>query len=496
MRALQSQQRPSACNAEAFISWDIIARALFVDNGAAAGLAKFNSQVHDVAKAAPGGTRAFSMMERGLQSLAFEAAGVSGPLGQVAAGLLRFGGGAGLVLGAAAGIGLVAEAYNLATAEAKNLTAAHEKLAASYDKILSRGKSQVQAMADARDAVAAARDEFNKLSATVPSPHGPVTRGSPGEVAQAQENLNMALRQQGQVRLEAVRAQDESVAAATREANALEATNAIRERAIATGRDERDVVLAITRVTAERAAVEAHLDATHAAAFVAQQLRIANAKEETKALEGMRDVLREIDQIGADVARFMASPQGMATLQGIRVPTFEQIQGQERARQVDLAGTKQIADQIGVRLIGVGMGRTAGDIGRQGPKEKPDYALIAASSVALMGALRQGGAAGILGAAGGVASQLGNIKSLAGTFGPIGIGLNIASGIFGLFNNEEDRRHKEMMAELRKISARPNLEPRAPTNVFVGAGRSPAETAYIVGRRYDRDAVNRMGEEG
>jgi len=142
------------------------------------------------------------------------------------------------------------------------------------------------------------------------------------------------------------------------------------------------------------------------------------------------------------------------------------------------------------------MGRTAGDIGRQGPKEKPDYALIAASSVALMGALRQGGAAGILGAAGGVASQLGNIKSLAGTFGPIGIGLNIASGIFGLFNNEEDRRHKEMMAELRKISARPNLEPRAPTNVFVGAGRSPAETAYIVGRRYDRDAVNRMGEEG
>src|ERR1043166_9669357 len=100
------------------MAWDIVARALFTDNGATAGLAKLNAEIHDVAKAAPGGTRAFSVMERGLSTLAFEAAGVTGPMGRIAESLLKFGGGSTLVLGAAAGIGLIAEAWKASAAEA------------------------------------------------------------------------------------------------------------------------------------------------------------------------------------------------------------------------------------------------------------------------------------------------------------------------------------------------------------------------------------------
>ena len=72
------------------------------------------------------------MLETGLQSLAFEAAGIQGPLGRVAEGFLRFGGGSALVLGAAAGLGLIAGAYKLAAAEAEQLQATNEKLAESW----------------------------------------------------------------------------------------------------------------------------------------------------------------------------------------------------------------------------------------------------------------------------------------------------------------------------------------------------------------------------
>ncbi len=89
------------------------------------------------------------------------------------------------------------------------------------------------------------------------------------------------------------------------------------------------------------------------------------------------------------------------------------------------------------------------------PAEKEDKinpARLAAEAVALLGALKQGGVAGILGGLGGIASDLGGIKGAGlGALGPIGIGLSVASGLFGMFDHSAERRHRESLAELTRI---------------------------------------------
>lgn len=82
--------------------------------------------------------------------------------------------------------------------------------------------------------------------------------------------------------------------------------------------------------------------------------------------------------------------------------------------------------------------------------EKPDPARLAAEAVALLGALKQGGAGNILGGVGGGLSALSGIKGLGGlsTFGIIGTALG---GVFNLFNHDEERRHREEMNALTRI---------------------------------------------
>src|SRR5262245_29091835 len=114
------------------MAFDVLVRALFTDSGAAAGIAKLNAQLHEVTQAAPGGARGLRLFEGGLQTLAAQAIGIEGPIGRVAEGLLRFGGGSALVLGATAGIGAIAGAYKLANAEAEHLADTNEKLNQSW----------------------------------------------------------------------------------------------------------------------------------------------------------------------------------------------------------------------------------------------------------------------------------------------------------------------------------------------------------------------------
>lgn len=467
------------------MSFDLLLRAFFTDSGAGAGLAKLNAGIKDVEKASPGGARGLLAIERGLSTLAAEAVGIQGPVGRVAEGLLRFGGGTGLVLGAVAGIGIIGEAYKLSAAEAEKLSAAHDKLAASYDRVLARGKPQVQAQSEARDAVKTARDELERLrnpslSASV---IGFIT---PGDIAQAQENYNAALRQQNQIRVEGMRAQDDAVASAGREAMALELTNAIRARAIETGAQERDTLVQVTRVTAEAAAAAAHLDSTHTAAFVANQIRIAQGKEENKVLEAQRDLLVDIEQISAEVSRAM----GKINLADIQVPSLKDVMRGPEFRKSFSALDEGRLDASTFFARGVGKSAEKEGIeAARGKDQHIDTAAIAASALAVVGALKQGGAAGIFGAAGGLASELGQIKGLAG-FTPVGIGLNVLSGITGLFGGLDaaaERRHQEKEArdqqrheELVGVIAH---GPERSTNTFLGS--SPEESLYE-SRRLDR----------
>jgi hypothetical protein len=361
------------------MSWDIIARALFVDNNAAAGLKKFNDQVHDVAKAAPGGTRGIRMFESGLRSLAFQAAGTAGPVGSAVGGLLQFSGGAGLVVGASIGIGLVGAAFKEMAADAKlaadNVEAAakriRESIAAAAKKAGGEGAEGV-ARFEQRIAEAQARLESLRTSPLGPQRFGAtvgglVPLGSPEEDRAADIRNTESLLGQLTVGLNAAskaaeEAAQRAIDSATRQADVMQMTVMIRERAIATGQDENTTLIQVAEVTARAAAAAAHLDSTQTAALVTQAMRNERLKEENRVLEAQRDLLQEIDQISADVSKLFATPQFQATLQSIRVPNLAQLQGAETARQVNLAGDKLAADAISRSLIGVGMGRTS-DIG-------------------------------------------------------------------------------------------------------------------------------------
>lgn len=67
-------------------------------------------------------------LEAGFQALAFQAAGVPGPLGKIASGAVLLGGGSGVLLGVAAAAGTLAVAWKALTTASSEATAAMERL--------------------------------------------------------------------------------------------------------------------------------------------------------------------------------------------------------------------------------------------------------------------------------------------------------------------------------------------------------------------------------
>lgn len=433
------------------MSWDIIAKALFVDNGAAAGLAKFNSEIHEVTKAAPGGARGLRTFEAGLQSLAAEAVGLQGPMGKIAEGILRFGGGSTLVLGVAAGIGLIAGAYQLFTADARAAQKAQEDFVKSL-----ASTPQGTALAKRID-VQTAQDKVTELEDLKARVGGAFTDLEEAKLERARRALTTAQNASAKAQGAVEQPGDRAVAAIQQQAKALEVSAAIREQSLAIGRDEATTLRLVAAATAEVTAQTLHLDAAQTAAFVAGSVRLARMQEENRVLEAQRNLLTEIEQIGVGVAAFFAQPFQQDIIAGIKVPTLGELQAGEGTRQAGLTTAElekqgsQFAfenfDQNFFDGIQAGVTKALETTPREG---KVDAGRIAADSIALLGALKQGGAVGILGATGAAASELSGIKSLKG-LEPIGIGLSVASGIFSLFDHSAERRQREQMAELTRI---------------------------------------------
>lgn len=117
------------------MSFDAIIRTLFSDSGLSIGLAKANAALRQLEQSGPGASRGVKAAEQGLRTLAFQAAGLPGPLGRVADGLLRFGGGSAAVLAVTAGIGLVVGAYKLLNQSAEETKKANEALIESMARL-------------------------------------------------------------------------------------------------------------------------------------------------------------------------------------------------------------------------------------------------------------------------------------------------------------------------------------------------------------------------
>lgn len=91
-------------------------------------LSDLNDQQQRLGETATHGARGLHMVRSAAAALAFQAAGVPGPVGKIAEGLLLFGAGSTVVLGAVAGLGLVAGAVRLVTQETRDDIAAQQDL--------------------------------------------------------------------------------------------------------------------------------------------------------------------------------------------------------------------------------------------------------------------------------------------------------------------------------------------------------------------------------
>jgi len=122
------------------MAFDFLVRAFFSDSGLSAGLEKANDQLKQLKRSGPDAGQGVRAVEQGVRMLAFQAAGVPGPLGRVASGILQIGGGSALMVGAVAGLALVGMAIRALTKDARDNAEAQKNM---QDQIAKLGPSGV-----------------------------------------------------------------------------------------------------------------------------------------------------------------------------------------------------------------------------------------------------------------------------------------------------------------------------------------------------------------
>lgn len=398
------------------MTWDVVLRALFTDNGAAAGLAKLNDQIHGVAKAAPGGTRGFTMMERGLQTLAAEAIGVSGPIGKIAEGLLKFGGGSGLVLGAAAGIGVIALAYNALTKESREAAEAQVKLREELVRTAAvRAEAKVPETQKIGRDVSSARDELTRLNAERAARVAFLT-----ETSLASGQGTEALKEW------------------------LQTDTAIKKI------DEARAALSLTLIQNQRAGVTATKEETEAKDKL---LKVEQERLRVAHLARIEETQSEISLYRGELRSRRPISFTSPAFGGFGTDTNDPL----RTGRGTTFGQGLILDQFRGRIFGAPQPAVIGGL-------KPDTKdaswlksgqLIASGFFQAVTAIRGGGTAGIFGGLGGLATSASGIsgisKGLGDTLGLVGFVGSALGTVFSLFDHSQERRQREQMAELTRI---------------------------------------------
>lgn len=390
-------------------SFDMIVRAFFADGGLSAGLAKANAAITQVGKSGPGARAGLKAVETGARALAFEAAGLAGPMGRISAGLLQIGGGSAAVLGAVAGIGAIALAYNLLTKESREAAEAEKK---HREELLASARARAQAAA-------------------------PQTQVIGGQTQDARAML-----------ADADRRRQERVAFLTNilslSGQSGELADALRDdaelRKIDQERADLSLAIALNRGSSARAAAdeakasERDLNARRALRLEAIQFLQAQVQlEKGGVFPGLR--------------RTIAAPAfggGGLGIGGTPL-SFANIRANE-PRFVAPDTSKGKADWLKTGQV------------------------IAQGFFQSVTAFKAGGPGGILGGVGALASAGAGVqgisKGLGSALSLVGFAGSALGGIFSLFDNSEERRHKELLAKLDAVAEEVGLE--RVTVVFTG----------------------------
>jgi hypothetical protein len=370
-----------------------------------------------------GSRKGLNLMENGLRTLAFQAAGIPGPLGKVAAGLGLLGAGSLVVTGAVAGAGAIALAWKFASAAADALTASADRLNQSWRDIIAQGKPVVaiqNQLTAAQTEATAAQEKFNRLTSTVPSPRGPVARGTPGEIALAQNALDAANRVVGARRQQLAEAKVQLIADAQDDGTKW-------AQAFLTGIRFLDLNSQLRTLFA--AAPQFKRLGTEAGQLYGNALRAA-----------MAEVLER------DLAT--------GRLGNLRLP-FVGIGGGGNVEKGGLFGKLATPEKFAPREFFLS------DLEKESGKAlkkaaTPTGVLIAQSFLSAVQLAQQGGPGAIFGAGGAMLSGLSGIEGLA-SLGPIGIIASTFGSLISLFDRKdsereraEERRHRELLGTLHE----------------------------------------------
>jgi hypothetical protein len=367
-------------------------------------------------------------VETGARSLAFEAAGLAGPLGRVSAGLLQIAGGNALVLGAVAGLGAVALAYNLLTKESREAAEAEKK-------------HREELLASARARALAATPQTQQI--------GGQTQDAAAQLREL--NARRAARVQA---LREVLVQGQGLAAAEFAAELLQD----KELAdIDQARADLSAIIALNRGASARA-----------------------TEDEAKAAQRILETERQ-QRLEAMQLRALTDRNEMDFLRSFRRQTFAApgFGGFSRDTNDPLRSGRGTTFGRGLELDPLFRGRF---FGARAPEprfvmpesQKRDWlksgAIIATGFFQAVTALRSGGAGGAFGALGSLAtagSQVEGISTgLGKTLSTVGFVGSALGAVFSLFDHSEERRHRQLVATIERLGKEVGLE--RVTVVFTG----------------------------
>lgn len=387
-------------------SFDMIVRAFFADGGLSAGLAKANAAITQVGRSGPGARAGLKAVETGARALAFEAAGLAGPMGRISAGLLQVAGGSAAVLGAVAGIGAVALAYNLLTKESREAAEAEKK---HREELLASASARAQAALPTTQVISGETSEIRDLLAdanrrrTARETFLRATAGGPTAVEVALV-MDSELKKIDQER--------------------YELSLGIRNNRGASARAAAD----------EAEASERDLNARRALRLEAIQFLQAQVQlEKGGVFPGLRRTMTA-PAFGAGGLGLEGTPLSFANIRA------------NQPRFVAPDTSKGKADWLKTGQV------------------------IAQGFFQAVTAFKAGGPGGILGGVGALASAGAGVqgisKGLGSALSLVGFAGNALGGIFSLFDNSEERRHRELLAKLDVVAEEVGLE--RVTVVFTG----------------------------
>lgn len=405
----------------------------------------------EVVPPAAGASRAVGALRTAAAAATFQITGMAGEVGRLLQGFLLFTTGSAGALAAIAALGSLSLAFRAATADARLNREENTRLVASLKELGAHGT------------MAANRIEIARLEQQLRDPtvgqrigaawswfRGPAfggvatiedwRQGIEREIARLRGEIGGAgidftapqreLQRDARLRLEQARVRRDALGLRFDEAPATD--TALAEQLRILELEYQKIPPAIAREVAAR------------------ERQTAEIENATTALSTARTAVEE-----ADLRRAMAGQSPYSVTEALRTRALTR-QGLPSAVAAEIAAKERQAALTTDRA----------DLARQ--LRSPEFALQTLTT--LTSGIRQGGA-GALGALGSLSLGAAGMKGIAGTaaagpLGWVGFGLSAISNVFGLFNNAEDRRHRELVRSIEKLGKEVGLD--RVTVVFTG----------------------------